>query len=152
MGINKKRIEARKNPSQSTAWERGGYANEESYKNYHKQYYAKNREKILNKRKEDKLDNILRHSKNRAKKCGLEHSVDREYLESILPDVCPVFGVKFVQGPLNDWSLTLDRIDPKIGYIKDNVQFLSLKANRMKSNASIEDLKTFANFINKSYS
>jgi hypothetical protein len=152
MAMSKKRIKARENPSTSKAWERSGHASEESYKEYHKKYYEKNRERILTRKKKDKLADILRHSKKRAKKIGVDHSIDREYLESILTDTCPIFNVKFISnGNLNDWSMTLDRINPQKGYVKGNVQFLSHKANRMKSNASIEELKTFAEYIQKEY-
>jgi hypothetical protein len=148
MAMNKKRIWARQNPDKSTAWERAGHASEEAYKEYQKAYYKKNKERILQKKKEDKFNYILNHSKKRAKEKGLEHTIDREYLESIYTDTCPIFNVKFIySNKLNDWSMTLDRIDPTKGYIKGNVQFLSSKANRMKSNATHEEIIKFCEYF-----
>lgn len=41
----------------------------------------------------------------------------------------------------SDASPTLDRIHPDIGYVPGNVMVISAKANRMKNNASLEELK-----------
>jgi hypothetical protein len=39
----------------------------------------------------------------------------------------------------------VDRIDPNRGYIADNIWVISWKANRMKSNATLEELKLLGN-------
>jgi len=39
---------------------------------------------------------------------------------------------------------SLDRIDPTKGYVPGNVQVISDLANRMKQNASVEELLLFA--------
>jgi hypothetical protein len=41
----------------------------------------------------------------------------------------------------------LDRVDPKLGYIKGNVRFISTLANMMKSSATRIQLETFCNNI-----
>lgn len=63
---------------------------------------------------------------------------------------CPALGV-----PLN-WaskgghcpeSPSLDRIVPRLGYIKGNVQVISYRANRMKNDASLAELRTFIAWV-----
>ena len=64
------------------------------------------------------------------------------------PKVCPVLGMKL------DWSMnglqynspSLDRIDPTKGYIPGNVMIMSTLANRMKQNATFEQLKQFSRY------
>lgn len=38
-------------------------------------------------------------------------------------------------------SPTIDRINPKLGYIKGNVWVISNKANRFKNDATLEELE-----------
>lgn len=141
-----------KNLDSKEAWERAGYSSEEKYKEYHRAYYLANKQKILANKKKDKISGILRHSKKRAEERGIEHSITREHLQEILTEVCPVFGSKFSsEGRITDESMTLDRIDNSVGYVPGNVMFLSYKANRMKSNASKDDLIAFARYVLKTF-
>ena len=62
------------------------------------------------------------------------------------PKVCPVLGIEL------DWGMngrqtnspSLDRINPNKGYVKGNVMIMSDLANRMKQNATPEQLKQFS--------
>lgn len=74
------------------------------------------------------------------------------YVVEIAPDKCPVFGVPFVERGVgfSNWSPSIDKIDPKLGYIKGNVQVISMLANCMKRNASPEQLKQFAQWVLRS--
>jgi hypothetical protein len=74
-----------------------------------------------------------------------------------IPDTCPVFGMplKFgisrgqsYRGPAED-SPSVDRIDPDKGYTKGNIVIVSWRANRMKMNASLNELQTLASFYTK---
>ena len=69
-----------------------------------------------------------------------------KYLESIAPSVCPVFGVelKYGGGTKTKWSASLDRIDSSGGYVVGNVQMISALANRMKAEATEDEMVTFA--------
>jgi hypothetical protein len=44
-------------------------------------------------------------------------------------------------------TYSIDRIDSSKGYIKGNVQILSMKANNMKSSANVEELLIFSKNI-----
>ena len=78
--------------------------------------------------------------KHRAIKAGMLFDLDAESLE--LPDFCPILGIKlkFNTGGADDNSYSMDRIDNTKGYTKDNAQIISLKANRLKSNATLDEL------------
>ena len=78
--------------------------------------------------------------KHRAIKAGMLFDLDAESLE--LPEFCPILGVKlkFNTGGADDSSYSMDRRDNTKGYTKDNAQIISLKANRLKSNATLDEL------------
>jgi hypothetical protein len=88
-------------------------------------------------------------AKTRSAKKELAFDLDVEYVISICPVKCPVMNVAILYGG-NDrhrYSASLDRIVPELGYIKGNVQVITDIANRMKNDASHEELKLFAKWI-----
>lgn len=46
-----------------------------------------------------------------------------------------------------DNSYSLDRIDPNKGYIKGNIWVISLRANRIKNDATVSELRMIADAI-----
>lgn len=68
------------------------------------------------------------------------------YLNSITPERCPVFGFAFEggSGGFIPTAPSADRIDPAKGYVRGNIQIISMKANAMKANASSDELVMFA--------
>lgn len=94
------------------------------------------------------LTNAIRQ---RAKQSDILFNITHEYLLSIAPDVCPVFGIKLGWTERNKWGLShspsLDRIYPNMGYTVGNVQWICHKANAMKQNATPEQLHKFADWI-----
>lgn len=64
------------------------------------------------------------------------------------PDYCPYLDVKLVIGEggpaVKDNNASLDRIDSSMGYVKGNVEVISILANRIKSNAKPEDIMKVA--------
>lgn len=94
---------------------------------------------------------LLNAARSRAKARNLEFDID--VTDIVIPDVCPLLGIPvFVnegKAKPKPNSPSLDRIDPLKGYVKGNVWVISLKANTMKSNATLEELKLLAeNFEN----
>ncbi len=86
---------------------------------------------------------ILNRCKSRAVK--LKRDFDLDLSDIIIPEVCPVFKTPFIYGH-PDWTYSIDRIDNRKGYVKGNILIVSNKANRLKNNASIEDLQIIIDF------
>lgn len=83
-----------------------------------------------------------RLKKSYCKKHGIDYDLTPEYLESIYTDTCPVFGTVFVRNDkTNSSSPTLDRINPDKGYVQGNVCYISHRANRIKYDATVTELK-----------
>lgn len=82
--------------------------------------------------------------KARAKKYNLEFNL--ELSDIVLPEVCPVFNHPFIYGDV-DWTYSIDRRDCSKGYVKGNIFIISNKANRIKNNASLEDLELLVKYL-----
>lgn len=87
---------------------------------------------------------MLNRTKARAKKKGLEFNL--ELSDIVFPEVCPVFKKPFIYGD-KDWSWSIDRIDHRKVYIKGNVMVMSNRANRLKNNATAEELEQIVHFL-----
>lgn len=71
----------------------------------------------------------------------------------VIPEFCPVLGIRLAQnrgkyGPADN-SPTVDRINPLKGYVKGNVQVISDKANRIKSNATLGEIEKVLAYMKK---
>jgi hypothetical protein len=66
---------------------------------------------------------------------------------------CPVLGVDMEISKLgsknNDLTPSIDRIDPKKGYVKGNIIVVSMRANRIKTDATVDEIRKVANFYDK---
>ena len=84
---------------------------------------------------------------------GISFDLDDNYLESIWTGVCPVLGLqlnvpmKESRGRGSNDTAHLDRIDPRGGYVKGNVVWLSGRANRIKYDATLEELKSLVSWM-----
>lgn len=85
-------------------------------------------------------------AKERAKRLKL--TFDLELEDVIVPEICPVLGTKLEVGKewVHDRSPSIDRIVPNKGYTKDNCIVVSCRSNRIKNNATIEELEKVVNF------
>jgi len=84
--------------------------------------------------------NLWTRSRNRAKTKNIEFAIKIE--DIIIPEVCPILGIKL--GPTSTSSEnapSLDRIDSSKGYIKENIQVISKRANTLKNNGTIEEFE-----------
>ena len=87
-------------------------------------------------------------AKERAKKKGLEFTIDPE--DVIIPKICPLLGIELRTDTTMktvQHAASIDRIDPTLGYVKGNVRVISYKANAMKNDATQKELVTFAKAI-----
>lgn len=91
---------------------------------------------------------IVKRAEQRAKTKNVPF--DLSISDIVIPEICPILGVKFeiaAKGEPRDYSPSLDRIDPLRGYVKGNIQIISMKANRIKSNASIEEIEKVLGYL-----
>lgn len=88
-------------------------------------------------------------ARERARRYALPIDIDKNYVRSIVPAVCPVFGTpfEFLGKRLRPESPSLDRIDPAKGYVRGNVAIISLRANAIKSNACWQDIQRVADWL-----
>jgi hypothetical protein len=94
---------------------------------------------------------LIHNAKSRAKKNGIEFDINIS--DIIIPEVCPYFGIPlFVNqgkcGPCDN-SPTLDRIDSSKGYVKGNVEVISMRANTIKNSGTSEEHLIIGNRMNK---
>jgi len=131
--------------------------NKEKINEHSKEYYQENKEKINEQTKQYRLENkekwMCNTSKVRAKQKNLPFNLSTEYLKEIWPEdnKCPALGITMRKGDfcVTDHSPTLDRIIPKLGYIKGNVQVVSALANRIMSNATVNQVMAVAKHYEK---
>lgn len=87
---------------------------------------------------------LLKGIKKRCQESGLPFNITES--DIIIPEICPILKIPLTKGVMNigDWnSPSVDRVIPELGYVKGNIVVMSKKANTMKNNATIEELKTF---------
>lgn len=93
---------------------------------------------------------ILANAKARAKNAGVPFSLTLEDIH--IPEKCPVFGtpLKPNKGKLGPDSPSIDRLIPELGYVPGNVKVISYRANRIKQDASLEELETLVEWVKDS--
>ena len=86
----------------------------------------------------------LWHSaKTRADRFNKEFNITIE--DIVVQNKCPVFGVEYVSN--TPYAPSLDRLDNSKGYVKGNIIVMSKRANALKGDATIEELKKLVAFL-----
>lgn len=94
---------------------------------------------------------LLQRLKSKAKQINVPFNLTLADVN--VPDTCPVLGIPLSFGKASDdngWrdnSPSVDRIIPTLGYVKGNVIVISYRANRIKNDASVEELEKVATFF-----
>jgi len=113
-----------------------------------KTYYEANKEPLKARQKEKYRANpalyLFYAARARAKKFGLEFNIEPS--DIVIPDVCPVFKTPFEVGDRNRCP-SVDRKHPDKGYVKGNVAVISFRANRLKNNASVEEIEAILDWM-----
>jgi hypothetical protein len=92
----------------------------------------------------------MRNAKQRASKAGIPFELTEQYLEDIWTGTCPVFGFRFnLPGTATRTAqtATLDRIKPEVGYVPGNVIWISDLANRIKQEATSDDILAVGSWL-----
>ena len=107
-------------------------------------------------KKDVHIGRFFQEAKSRAKNKNVPFTVTLKYLRETAGDHCPVFGHKFIwgrsrlgKGKTTGNSPSLDRIVPELGYVPENVVFISHNANRIKNNATEKELYAVADWLHK---
>jgi hypothetical protein len=117
------------------AYQRRRYqSNKEALKAKQKLYTRNNPEKVL-----------LTQSRIRAARRGMTHTIT--LVDIKIPSSCPVLGIKMEQGGVAENSPSLDRIDSSLGYVPGNVWVISMRANRIKNDATPHELILLARAV-----
>lgn len=94
---------------------------------------------------------LLYNAKNRAKEQGFSFDLTLE--DIVIPESCPLLDIKLERNTggksASDFSPSLDRIDSSKGYIKGNVWVISYRANKIKNNATPQELLQIASKLIK---
>ena len=109
------------------------------YKKVKKKWVESNQDRIL-----------LKGAKHRANRSGLEFDITIDDIK--IPERCPMLDIeleKYNKPGGHSASPTIDRIDPSKGYVKGNVRVISMRANRMKSDANIENVKALLDYLER---
>ena len=95
---------------------------------------------------------IFHGAKNNGIPLGFNSAAELAlYIRDIAPAKCPVFNVEFVErgNGYSRFSPSVDKINPKLGYVRGNMQVISLLANCMKRDSTEEELRLFAEWVVK---
>jgi hypothetical protein len=90
-------------------------------------------------------------TRKRAALKNVPHGITRDHLIAMAHPTCPVLGIPMdyacAAKVKNDHSPTVDRLIPQNGYVADNITVISERANRGKSDATLEELKALRDWI-----
>lgn len=124
---------------------------------YRKKYYAKRRstdlgyaKKYNNKwRDTNPKGYMLSRARCRARVANVPFDLTADDFE--IPIYCPIFSdlkLEFSSGSVRpDNCPSLDRIEPEKGYVKGNVAVISMRANRIKSDGTLEELEAIVSYL-----
>ncbi len=112
------------------------------------------RDKTNNWRKRTKLENpayfLWASAKARARRFNLPFNLTRE--DIVIPENCPILGIPLDTQTKKGFCYnapSIDKIVPELGYVKGNIIVISWRANRIKCDATIEELRALAEFYSK---
>jgi hypothetical protein len=88
-------------------------------------------------------------AKSRSQNIRVPFNLTPDYLEKIWTHHCPVAGIEMLQDvDRNHPQLAeLDRMIPDLGYVEGNVTFISTRMNRLKNDATLEELQALCAWI-----
>jgi hypothetical protein len=115
----------------------------ETLKNYTDTYYKENKVALNKMEQSNRLDPIkylgrlVIESKNRAKERSLDFDLDKDFVLQLYEGQdkkCSISGIQFdfqkdSEFRIRPWAPSIDRINPKLGYVKSNVRLVCIVAN-----------------------
>jgi hypothetical protein len=115
----------------------------ETIKKYTDAYYLANKEELNKKGRDNRIDPIkhlsrlITESKNRAKEKSLDFDLDKDFIFSLYEEQdkkCSISGILFdsesnPEFRIRPWAPSIDRINSKLGYTKNNVRLVCIAVN-----------------------
>jgi hypothetical protein len=99
-------------------------------------------------RKRARFENLSKYlwvaAKYRAKKRGVKFSIT--VADVVVPERCPVLGIPMDSRDRNH-APSIDEVVQGFGYVKGNVAVISGRANRIKSDATLEVLQAVEAYV-----
>ena len=97
---------------------------------------------------EDLVGTLWKNSRCRAKSAGIEHTLSKE--DIVIPEFCPVLGIKLhtEDRKAKYAAPSIDRIDNTKGYTPDNIVIVSVRANLLKRDATLTEMRALVKFYN----
>lgn len=87
-------------------------------------------------------------AKYRSEQNGREFAIEES--DVVIPEICPVFGTPLsMDSQSSDDSPSIDRVDSAKGYTPDNIRVISLRANKLKNNATKDELKAILAYMER---
>ena len=131
------------------------YKDPEKKKLNRKRYHLKNPSRSREYRFDNPERAVLWNARKNAKTKGV--AFDLELSDIVIPNVCPALGIPIVKTSTEgigrtDNSPSVDRLDPTKGYVKDNVRIVSWRANKLKGDATPEELEKIAAYTRQQLS
>lgn len=99
---------------------------------------------------EDPRKQLLVNARMRSRRLKIKFNLALE--DIVIPLLCPVLGIAIKTGNTKQSknSPSIDRVNSKLGYIKNNIRVISWRANDLKKDASIEELEQVLNYVKNS--
>lgn len=104
-----------------------------------------------NKRGQNVRGLLAARARDRAKASNIICNITSEDIKLVNTCIYRNVPLEYSNSIPTNNSASLDKIIPQLGYVKGNVQVISMLANNMKSNASPAELITFSKNILKIY-
>lgn len=87
------------------------------------------------------------HIRHKCRKLNIPFNI--EISDIIIPEFCPVLGIKLEMGNTKgqDNSPSIDRMIPSLGYVKGNITIMSKRANTIKNDGTLEEHEKITNWM-----
>ncbi len=113
----------------------------------------KNKQWRIKKREEDRYRFVWYAAKRRAKQKNILFTITKQDIINISPidNRCPILGIQleFENKTVQDNSPSLDRLIPQLGYVPGNIALISYRANRIKNDATVDELEKIFSFMKR---
>lgn len=105
-------------------------------------------QRSLNWNKNNVEKTLLSAAKKRAITQGCEFNIDLEDIK--IPKFCPLLGIEIIRSNIkaSPNSPSLDRINPNLGYTKNNIHIISRRVNTIKNNATLDEIERILSWYN----